>query len=80
MPHPANFSLHKLIIFQRRQNPEKTMKDIDAAVKILNALVEKNESDTIKTIFKSVPQKWQKKIIRGLEEIYEKEILKILIE
>lgn len=78
LPHPAIFSLHKLIIFQRRTNSEKMSKDKESAIKILKALIENNEQDTIKNIFNTIPQKWQKKIIKGLVETKEKEILEIL--
>ena len=78
LPHPANYSLHKLIVFQRRRNPEKIIKDKDAAVKILKALIDKGEIDIIKNVFNSAHQKWQKKIIKGLEETGEKKILEII--
>lgn len=78
LPHPANFALHKLIIFQRRIKVEKALKDRKAAIEILNALVNKGESRIIKKVFNSVLEKWQKKIIRGLDETKEKKILEIL--
>jgi hypothetical protein len=78
LPHPANFSLHKLIIFQRRAGEEKAIKDKKTAVEILRALIDKGEAVVIKDIFDSTPQKWQKKIIKGLVETHEKEILDIL--
>ncbi len=75
LPHPANFALHKLIIFQRRFKEEKAIKDRNAAIKILKALIDKGEINMVKRVFESVPKKWQKKIIKGLEESKEKEIL-----
>ena len=48
------------------------------AIDILKALIDKREASDINRVFNSVPQKWQKKIIRGLEETREKEILNIL--
>jgi len=80
LPHPANFALHKLIIFQRRKSPEKMIKDKEAAIKIIKALIDKKEENFIQYVFSSIPQKWKKKIIKGLEEIKEKEILAILIK
>jgi len=79
LPHPANFALHKLIIFQRRIREEKAIKDRNTAIEILRALLNKGEENMIREVFNSVPQKWQKKIIRGLEETKEKAILEILI-
>lgn len=75
LPHPANFALHKLIIFQRRANPDKAIKDRNAAIEILKALINKGELKSIKHVFKSVPLKWQNKIIKGLKEAKEEEIL-----
>ncbi len=80
LPHPANFALHKLIIFQRRRNPEKIIKDKEAAIKVIKALIDKKEENFIQYVFNSIPQKWKKKIIKGLEEIKEKEILAILMK
>ncbi len=79
VPHPANFALHKLIIFQRRFKEDKAIKDRNAAIEILRVLINKGETAIIKNIFNSMIPKWQKKIIKGLEEIKQKEILDILI-
>lgn len=78
LPHPANFALHKLIIFQRRRNPEKIEKDREAATKILKALIAKGEKDIIKSVFYSAPKGWQRKILKGMGEEQEKEIFNIL--
>ncbi|MDP2939481.1 MAG: GSU2403 family nucleotidyltransferase fold protein [Candidatus Omnitrophota bacterium] len=77
-PHPANFALHKLIISQRRFKEEKAIKDRNTAVQILKALINKGEIEIIRKVFASVPVKWQKKIIKGLEETKERGILDIL--
>lgn len=78
LPHPANYSLHKIIIFQRRHNPEKMMKDRDSAIQILNALIDKGESSIIKNVYNSIPIKWQKKILNGLREDDDKRILEVI--
>jgi hypothetical protein len=78
LPHPANFALHKLVIFQRRLRQDKAEKDKNTAIEILKSLIDKGESPIIKQIFYSIPQKWQKKVVNGLEEIKEKEVLDIL--
>jgi len=79
VPHPANFAIHKLIIFQRRAKEDKATKDRNTAIEILRALINKGEMATIKRVFNSMLPKWQKKVIRGLEEIKERDILSILI-
>jgi hypothetical protein len=78
IPHPANFALHKLIVFQRRTKEEKALKDRNAAVVILNALINKGDVVIIKHVFNSMISKWQKKVVKGLEEAKEKDILNIL--
>jgi len=78
LPHPANFALHKLIIFQRRIKEEKAIKDRITAVEILRALISKGDAAVVRQVFDSVPQNWQKKIKQGLEEAKEKEILSML--
>ena len=78
LPHPANFALHKLIIAQRRSKEDKAAKDKIMALEILNALIKKGETRKIKTVLKSIPLKWQKKILNALVKEKEKEILEIL--
>lgn len=78
LPHPANFAIHKLIIFQRRIKEDKAVKDRNTAIEILKALIKNGELKIIKKVFNSTIPKWQKKIIRGLEETKEREILGLL--
>ncbi|QAT16658.1 hypothetical protein BU251_02395 [Candidatus Velamenicoccus archaeovorus] len=78
LPHPVNFALHKLIIFQCRFREGKAIKDRNTAVEILKALIKKGDVDILLQIFNSMIPKWQKKVIKGLEEAKEKDILNIL--
>ncbi|MFH1202072.1 MAG: GSU2403 family nucleotidyltransferase fold protein [Candidatus Omnitrophota bacterium] len=79
LPHPANFALHKLIIFQRRQKEYKAVKDRNIAIEILKSLIDKGETGIIKKVFNSVPlKKWQNKIIKGLQIADENDILEVL--
>jgi len=78
LPHPANFALHKLIIFQRRLKQDKAVKDRNIAIEILKSLIEKGESSIIKEVFESIPKKWRARVIRGLNKSEEKDILAVL--
>lgn len=78
MPHPANFALHKLIVSQRRKKEDKSEKDKSMAFEILNALMVKGEAPKIKKAFEFISVKWQKKIIRVLEEVKNKEIVEVV--
>jgi hypothetical protein len=79
LPHPANFALHKLLILQRRPNPQKAEKDREAAVRILEALVSKGEQDIVKKIAQSLPARWQRKIQKALQVVENKDISGILL-
>jgi hypothetical protein len=78
LPHPANFALHKLIIFQRRIREEKAIKDRNMAIGILNALIEKGDLRTIKKVYGSIPRKWQRRIVDNLKSIKEQGIIDVL--
>ena len=78
MPHPVNFALHKLIIFQRRIKEDKAVKDRNVAIKILKSLIAKGESSIIKDVFNSIPKKWQARVIKGLNKSEDKDILAVL--
>ena len=80
VPHPANFALHKLIIFSRRSKEDKALKDRNTAIEVLRAIFSKGEVRIVKSIFNSMLQKWQKKILDNLNSIGEQEIAKILTE
>lgn len=62
LPHPANFALHKLLIMGRRPKPGKQVKDKNAAIRILNALLANNQADTIAEVFETIPKRWQEKV------------------
>lgn len=78
LPHPANFALHKLIVAQRRRNPEKKEKDMDAALSVIHALIAKGEKAVLQTTFFSIPEKWQDSIINSLKNEGENEIVDLL--
>jgi len=78
IPHPVNFALHKLIISQRRIKKEKALKDRNAAVEILRALIKNKKQDEIQKTFKNVPKKWQSKILSGLDSLAEADIKTLL--
>ena len=78
LPHPVNFALHKLLVMGRRQIPEKQAKDKQAAINILNALIEKKQDTLIRDVFGSMPRRWQGKIKKQLTEVIDRRILEIL--
>jgi hypothetical protein len=78
LPHPANFALHKLIVMGRRPKAEKQAKDKDAAIKILNALIDTEQSITIKNAFQTMSKRWQGMVKKQLTDITEKKILEAI--
>jgi hypothetical protein len=78
LPHPANFALHKLLVMDRRPKAEKQAKDKDAAIKILTALIDSKQSNTIRNAFQVMPKRWQGIVKKQLTDITEKKILEAL--
>lgn len=78
LPHPANFALHKLLVMGRRPETEKKAKDKDAATKILCALIDSEQSSTIKNVFQAMPKRLQGIVQKQLTDITEKKILEVL--
>ncbi|MBN1822993.1 MAG: hypothetical protein JW803_01595 [Endomicrobiales bacterium] len=78
LPHPAAFALHKLLTAQRRKNPEKAEKDKRDAILVMGNLVENSEQAVLRNIFEKLHAKWQKLIIKSLEQEKETELLALL--
>jgi len=77
LPHPANFALHKLLVLTKRPTTEKQMKDKEAAVRILKALVDKGQGNLAKNVFDTMPRKWQGKVKKQLIDVVEEKILAV---
>lgn len=78
LPHPANFALHKLLVLSRRSSPEKQMKDKDAAMRVLQALIDDGKTALVRQVFDSMPQRWRGKVKKQLSEPLNKRVLNIL--
>ena len=69
VPEPSAYVLHKFIIQERRLNKEKQKRDLLSAIAIGEFLLQNNaQQKKIKEIFYSLPEKWQKLLIRILKE------------
>jgi len=64
VPSPLNFSLHKLLIAQRRKDKSKKIKDIEQAVFTLEVV----DLEKFKEEFLKLPNKAKKYILKSLEE------------
>ena len=64
VPKPINFSLHKLIIAQRRKNKEKKPRDIEQAVYTMEIVA---PADFEKG-FDECPRKWRTLVTQSLQE------------
>jgi hypothetical protein len=80
LPHPVNFGLHKLLVLGKRPSKEKAAKDMQDAVRVLNALVEKGETEFVKSIFNSMPERWRNRIKKSIKELPEKDLWDIFDE
>ena len=80
LPHPVIFAFHKLIIAPLRKNEDKATKDIEGALRILKAVLDKGEKVLIKITFDSMMPTWQKKVLKSLKNMGENELLRLLEE
>ncbi len=80
IPHPANFALHKLLVLSRRPTLEKQAKDKEAAIRILHALMDKGEEDLLRSVFNTMPRRWQAKVEKQLGDPLHRRILDALVQ
>ena len=78
LPHPARFALHKLLVMGRRNDPAKKGKDKAAAIQIIDALMKKDQGQSLKTTFDAMPRRWQAKVKKQLTDLSESQILSVL--
>jgi len=78
LPHPAAFALHKLLVSSRRVSSAKRAKDLDAAMRVLAALLEKGQADLVRNIFASMPRRWQTRIREQLAGLEDSRLLSML--
>ena len=78
LPHPANFALHKLVVLSRRADRAKQAKDREAAMKVLEALIDKGQDDSIREAFGSMPRRWQSKVTKQLADPLDKKVMDVL--
>lgn len=58
VPHPANFALHKLLISARRSESYKSENDRRQALKLIDDLIDNDDSDSLSSVFNSLPVRW----------------------
>ncbi|MCK4785850.1 MAG: hypothetical protein KAV87_18990 [Desulfobacteraceae bacterium] len=75
IPHPADFALHKLLIAGRRKQKAKAEKDRIQAVALLMALKNRDEIETVRSVYHAMPRSWRKIIKRELLDLGEEEVL-----
>ena len=78
LPHPANFALHKLVVLSRRTGHAKQVKDKEAAMRVLEALIDKGEDDSIRKALGTMPQRWQGKVRKQLALPLDKNVMDVL--
>ena len=74
VPHPADYCLHKLIIFSRRGNPDKKKKDLQSSLQVLDSLLEQEGSINLKKAFTVLNRNEKKDILKALNNNDRKEL------
>jgi len=68
IPSMASFLLHKLIVFQRRRNEDKVLKDLKQIVAVAKRVVpDRRERLRLGKLLDTLPKGWKKKVRRGIE-------------
>jgi hypothetical protein len=80
LPHPVVFAFHKLIISALRKDEDKAAKDVEGALKILKAVMDKGQRAVVKITFDSLLPTWQKRIFLSLNKAGETALLRLLKE
>ncbi|MBU0881771.1 MAG: nucleotidyltransferase domain-containing protein [Candidatus Omnitrophica bacterium] len=80
LPHPVVFAFHKLIIATLRRNKDKAAKDIEGALRILKAVLDKGQKAVIKITFDSILPAWRKKVLKCLKKMEKEDLLRLLEE
>ena len=80
LPHPVIFAFHKLIIAMLRKNKDKATKDMEGALRILMAVLDKGEKVAMKITFDSMLPTWRNRVLHSLKKMGEEELLRLLGE
>lgn len=78
LPHPARFALHKLVVLSRRADPAKQAKDKEAAIRVLEALIDAGREDSIRNSFAKMPRRWQGVVRKQLADPLDKKVMDVL--
>jgi hypothetical protein len=67
VPEPAAYALHKLLLQTRRKNPEKKVKDREAALGVIGFLMKSDAGrDSLKTVLGEFVPSWRKEILAAV--------------
>lgn len=69
LPHPGAFALHKLFVSGRRREKGKKSRDLEMAIRILDAIQATKKDIDLKFIWKTYTRKERDEILKVLKEI-----------
>jgi hypothetical protein len=78
LPHPVNFGVHKMIVSSRRKNIDKKAKDIQVGLEVLRLCIDNMDEPKLVSLFKSISQKQQKRVMKSFEDHEAEDIVRIL--
>ena len=68
IPSMPAFLIHKLIVFQRRKNRDKILKDLKQVVAVAKKVVSNHEEKSrLDSLWNTLPDGWKKKVKKGIE-------------
>lgn len=78
LPHPANFALQKLVVLSRRTGHAKRAKDKETASRVLEALIDMGQEESIRKAFGTMPRRWQSMVRKQLTDPLDKKVMDVL--
>lgn len=78
LPHPACFLLHKIIIYKRRPQRNKRLKEIEQIERLLTFLQEQDNFRSVKRTFAKLHPKWQTRVLSNLKDLGQNKLIQAL--
>ncbi len=75
LPHPGAFAMHKLFISERRREKGKQSRDIEMAIRILEAIQMTEKEMELNPIWKSFTKKERNKILEVLKAMDREDLI-----
>lgn len=78
LPHPACFLLHKIIIYKRRPQKDKRLKEVEQIERLSTFLQKQDNFRSVKRNFAKLHPKWQTRVLNNLRDLRQDKLIQTL--